>query len=140
MSWLIDTNIISESTKKRPNAKVAAWLDAQDAQSLHLSVLTVGELHKGFHKLADARKRADLLEWFDRMLREEFQGAVLPITAEVAERWGKMTAESELRGEPLPVIDALIAATAIVHGLTVVTLNEEDMKRRGAKVLNPSKG
>jgi predicted nucleic acid-binding protein len=100
---------------------------------LYLSVLTLGELRKGVERLADGRRRLRLENWLDSDLKLRFAGRWLPVDEEVAERWGLVTA----RGAVLPTTDGLIAATALVHGMTVVTRNAVDMAAAGALVLNP---
>jgi hypothetical protein len=135
--YLIDTCVISELTKRAPERRVLEWLEAVEEPFLHLSVVTIGELSKGFARLADERRRRKLRAWVEVDLRRRFEGRILPITVEVARRWGEISGISELRGARLPVLDALIAATALAHGLTVVTRNVADMERAGAPVLNP---
>lgn len=135
--YLIDTCVISELTKRVPERRVVGWLEAVEEPFIHLSVLTIGELSKGIALLADGRRRKRLLQWVESDLRRRFEGRILPVTEEVARRWGEICASSELRGAKVPVLDALIAATALAHSLTVVTRNVADMERAGASVLNP---
>jgi len=116
---------------------VTRWLREMPEDSLYLSVLTLGELQKGVAKLIDARRREKLGRWIEEELRTRFSQRVLPICAEVAERWGRIAGEAERRGETLPVIDALLAATALEHELVVVTRNTRDIARAGADVQNP---
>ena len=137
MSFLLDTAVVSELVRKNPSAGVLKWIDAQDEASLHLSVLTIGELEKGVARLPASARRNRLQSWVRRDLAERFGGRLLPIDARTAARWGSITGESEKRGRPLPVIDCLIAATALVHGLTVVTRNVGDFERCGAACVNP---
>lgn len=137
MSFLLDTCVLSELTRKRPDRRVARWVGSQDEEALHLSVMSLGELHKGIGKLDD-RERARLLsDWVDREVLARFGRRLLPIDSAVAAAWGRQVGESERTGTPLPVIDSLITATAHVHGLTVVTRNVSDFERCGARVLNP---
>lgn len=137
MSFLLDTPVVSELVRKNPSAGVLKWIDAQDEASLHLSVLTIGELEKGVARLPASARRNRLQSWIRRDLAERFGGRLLPIDARTAARWGSITGESEKRGRPLPVIDCLIAATALVHGLRVVTRNVGDFERCGAACVNP---
>jgi hypothetical protein len=116
---------------------VLKWIDGQDETSLHLSVLTIGELEKGIARLPASTRRSRLLSWVRRDLAERFGGRLLAIDARTATRWGAISGESERRGRPLPVIDSLIAATALVHGLTVATRNVSDFERCGATCVNP---
>jgi hypothetical protein len=99
-------------------------------------VLTLGELEKGVAKLATSKRRAALERWFAE-LRDRFATRVIPVDEAVALEWGRISARSELAGRPLPSIDALIAATAIVHGLRLVTRNASDIARTGAPIVDP---
>lgn len=135
--YLIDTCVISELTRRAPQRSVVDWLEAVEEPFLHLSVVTVGELAKGIARLADDRRREKLRRWVEVDLRRRFEGRILPVTEEVARRWGEISGISEIRGATLPVLDTLIAATALVHGLAVVTRNVADLERAGAPVVNP---
>lgn len=139
MKYLLDTCLISELVKKSPNAGVLGWLDKQDEDQLYLSALTIGELQKGISRLADARKKEELQIWLSSDLVSRFERRILNIDPEVAVRWGELIGEAERRGKRLPVIDSLIAATAAVHNLTVVTRNTEDLEKCAVRVLNPWK-
>ena len=137
MKYLLDTCLISELVRKEPNPAVVSWLDEQDEQTLFLSVLNLGELQKGISKLPDGAKKDELQAWTGLDLVERFTGRILDIDLETALCWGRLQGEAERSGEKLPVMDALIAATAAAHGLTVVTRNVRDMERCGVKVCNP---
>ncbi|MBI2889687.1 MAG: type II toxin-antitoxin system VapC family toxin [Nitrospirae bacterium] len=137
MRYLVDTSAISELIRPRPEPKVVRWIDERDEASLFLSVLTLGELHKGIARLADGKRKARLRDWVDDDLGRRFYARILPVDAETAVAWGRMQGEAAARGEPLPAVDSLIAATAVVHHLTVVTRNVRDIARCGAEVLNP---
>lgn len=137
MNYLLDTCLISELVKKEPNPAVVDWLDKQDEQALFLSVLTLGELQKGISKLPAGAKRDELQVWAEHDLIERFTGRIIDIDLETALFWGKLQGESEQKGERLPVMDSLIAATATVHGLIVVTRNTKDIERCRARVCNP---
>jgi toxin FitB len=135
--YLLDTCVISEGTKKRPSRKVLTWLDVQDEMSLFLSVLTLGELYKGISKLPRSRRRDQLHHWVEHDLPRRFTGRILPVDQEVATRWGMITGEAEQAGHPIPVLDGLLAATARVAGMTLVTRNTPHMEHTGASVLDP---
>jgi hypothetical protein len=139
VKYLLDTCLISELVKESPNASVLGWLDKQDEDQLYLSALTIGELQKGISKLADARKKEELQIWLSSDLGSRFERRILNIDTEVAVRWGELIGEAERRGKRLPVIDSLIAATAAVHNLTVVTRNTGDLEECAVRVLNPWK-
>lgn len=137
MSFLLDTSIVSEMVRKSPSVPVVKWLDGQAEASLYLSVLTIGELEKGIARLSASPRRNRLQSWVRRDLAARFGERLLPVDVRTAARWGALTGESENRGRPLPVIDRLIAATAMMHGLTVVTRNVQDFERSGATCINP---
>ena len=127
MSWLLDTCVLSEYIRKSPAPQVIAWLDEQDETSLHLSVITLGEIEKGILKLrtTDPRRSQKLTAWLGKV-EQRFAGRILPLDAAVLHGWAQLAAQSELAGRPLPVMDGLIMATAQRHGLTVVTRNVQD--------------
>jgi len=139
MKYLLDTCLLSELIKPDPSPKVVEWLSAQDEDHLYISVLTIGEILKGIGKLPNGRKRLRLQAWVDHDLRNRFKGKVLPIDDETAETWGTLSAEAEGKGKKLPVIDGLLAATALANGLTVVTRNTKDIESSGANYINPWK-
>lgn len=134
MSYLIDTNIISEVRKgERCDAKVSAWYESVHDAELYLSVLVLGEIRRGI-ELARPRDptKALALEGWLAAVGDAFAERILPINPDVADEWGRMAAS-----RPIPVIDGLLAATAKVHRMTLVTRNEADVAGLGAKVLNP---
>lgn len=137
MRYILDTCTISELVRPQPSPAVTDWVDSQQEEHLYLSVLTLGELRKGVERLTDGRRRLRLENWLDSDLKLRFAGRWLPVDEEVAERWGLVTAQAAARGAVLPTTDGLIAATALVHGMTVVTRNATDMAAAGALVLNP---
>jgi len=137
VNYLFDTCIISEVIRPRPSPTVLAWLERITNDRIYLSVLTLGELQKGILKVTDARKARRLQTWFDTEVRERFQGRLLPIDADVAQEWGRLCAEAERSGHPRPVTDALLAATAIVHHLTLVTRNTDDFAFTRVSLFNP---
>lgn len=136
MTYLLDTCALSEFTKPKPSASVDTWFAQLPDGADFVSVLTLGELEKGIAKLSASRRRASLEEWFAD-LRDRFRGRILLVDEPVALEWGRITARGELAGAPVPSIDALIAATAIVHGLAVVTRNSSDIARTGAPIIDP---
>lgn len=134
MSYLIDTNILSELRRKAPNAGVVAWFSKRPASSLYLSVLTLGELRKGVEGVADTERRMALLDWLEADLPNFFMGRILAVDTYVADRWGRIVAQA---GRPLPAIDSLLAATAAHHDLSMVTRNVKDFANLGLDVINP---
>ncbi|MCL2875166.1 MAG: type II toxin-antitoxin system VapC family toxin [Betaproteobacteria bacterium] len=134
MSYLIDTNVLSELRNKKADAKVVAWVQARPRQSLYLSVLSLGEVRKGIEGVADPAFRQVLTDWLEVELRNWFVGRLLGIDEQVADRWGRVQASA---GRALPVIDGLLAATALVHDLTLVTRNTKDFAGLGVQLVNP---
>ena len=137
MKYLLDTSVISELTKKKPDPKVIQWIKKNHEVDLYLSVLTLGEIQKGITKLSESKKKKDLREWLEKDLPQRFERKFLAVTMAVAKKWGEIERDTEQKGEKMPAIDSLIAATGIVNNLTVVTRNTEDMERSGVKLLNP---
>lgn len=136
MSFLLDTNVISEARKLGGNANVRAWLSSVKGLDLYLSVLVIGDIQLGIEKLRrrDAAQAAVFDTWLAR-LRLDYADRTLPVTAEIAAEWGRMNVP-----DPLPMIDGLMAATARVHGLTLVTRNTADFVQTGVPLLNPFEG
>lgn len=137
MNYLLDTCVISELTKKHPEKKVLQWLETQKEDSLYLSVLTLGEIQKGIHRLPDSKKKHALSLWVQHDLCQRFEGRILPLDQAVCQLWGKIQGEAETRGKTIPVIDSLIAATALAHQLFVVTRNSSDMEKSGVQMVDP---
>jgi predicted nucleic acid-binding protein len=135
--FLLDTNIVSELVKPKPEPRVTAWIDSTDETLLYLSVLTLGEIRKGIGLLRDASRRVVLEAWLDSDLILRFAERILPIDRAVADRWGRLTAEAAVAKSPLPVIDGLLAATALDQNLTLVTRNTKDIAVTGVPVFNP---
>jgi predicted nucleic acid-binding protein len=134
LSYLVDTNVLSELRRRDPDANVVRWLEGRPATTLYLSVLTLGELRKGIEALAEGARKRRLLDWLEVELPGFFTGRVLPVDARVADRWGYLVAQA---GRPLPAIDSLLAATALTHGLTLVTRNLRDFRYPGLAVIDP---
>ncbi len=135
--FLLDTNVISELVKPRPDANVTTWIDGTDESLLNLSVLTLGEIRRGIAALPQSRRRATLEAWLDKDLPARFEERILPIDQEVADRWGLLTAAARDSGIVLPVIDGLLAATALEHNLTLVTRDTRQIPSMGIAVFNP---
>jgi predicted nucleic acid-binding protein len=134
LSYLLDTNVLSELRRKAPNSGVVDWLAQRPSAALYLSVLTLGELRKGVEGVSDLSRRADLLDWLESELPAFFAGRILAVDAQVADRWGRMMAAA---GRPVPAIDSLIGATAAHYGLSLVTRNARDFTDLGLDVINP---
>jgi toxin FitB len=137
MRYLLDTNILSEGSKPRPDPGVAAWLRSQSALAMGISSLTLGEIRKGVEMLPAGARRDVLDSWLATELPRQFQGRVIPVDEEVALEWGRLSAEARSKGRECPVVDGLLLATAAVHDLTLVTRNERDCTGRGVPIFNP---
>ena len=134
MSYLLGTNILSETVRRAPNKSVLAWLDRIPGEALFVSVLTLGEIRKGIEAITDKKQREKLRLWLEHELPVWFEGRVLPVDLAVADRWGRILAEV---GRPVPTIDSLLAATALHHELRLVTRNATDFEYPGLEVINP---
>lgn len=136
MKYLLDTCIISELTKKNPNSNVINWMNSVDMNDIFISVLTLGEIIKGILRLKDQKKRDRLSHWFYSEVLAKFKNNIIDIDNEIAVKWGEIDAKSELSGRKIPVIDGLIAASAMVNNLTVVTRNTKDIEKSECRCLN----
>lgn len=135
MSYLLDTNVISETSRSNPNKAVVAWVDEVPGEALFLSALTLGEIRKGVESLEDGRRKEKLRLWLEHDLPAWFGGRVLPLDLSVADRWGRLLAEIR---RPVPTIDSLLAATALHFDLRLVTRNAADFEYYpGLEVVNP---
>lgn len=134
MSYLLDTNVLSELFKKSPNLGLVEWISQRPVESLFISVLTLGELRKGAQGVKDDLHRMKLIDWLETDLPIFFSGRTLPVDHHVADRWGRLMFDA---GRPLPSIDSLLAATAIQYGLDMVTRNTKDFDHFNLDVINP---
>ena len=137
MKYLLDTCVISELIKIKPNENVVSWLETQDESDLFLSVLTFGEIEKGIEKAPNKIRKKKLRIWVEEDLKQRFEGKIIPIDLEVAAQWGILQGASEKRGEPMPTIDGLIAVSGLVNNCTVVTRNILDMEQSTVELFNP---
>jgi len=136
--FLLDTNVISELIKPKPEPKVVKWVEATNEELMFLSVLTIGEIRKGVTLHPDSGKRAKLEAWLASEVRARFEDRILPVDDAVAERWGLLTAKATTeKNHKLPVIDGLLAATAQHHDLILVTRNVDDVVPPGVQFFNP---
>ncbi|HET9108165.1 MAG TPA: type II toxin-antitoxin system VapC family toxin [Steroidobacteraceae bacterium] len=137
MSFLLDTNVVSEWTKPRPNPGVVEWLGQVDEDEVFLSVVTFAELRHGIERLPVSTRRRQLDEWLRNELPLRFEARIVGVDGAIADEWGRLVARREGRGRPIQAMDALIAATAQVHGLTLVTRNTADFHPSVKSILNP---
>jgi len=135
--YLLDTNVPSEFSRERPEARVVQWLKKQPMATLFISAVTIGEIRRGLIVLPQGRRRTELEAWFHAELLTWFRNRILPVTHVVADRWGVLDGQCQLRGTPLNTADGMIAATAFEHGLTVVTRNVKDFADLGVSIFNP---
>lgn len=135
MNYLIDTNIISELVSAKPNPNVIKWFEQIPLEAVYLSVLTIGEIRKGIEKLNDSKKKQQLLPWLEHELPKMFDMRIIPISVEVADRWGRLL---NLSNRTLPAINSLIAATALHYDMTLVTRNTQDFSDcQNLELINP---
>jgi predicted nucleic acid-binding protein len=137
VNFLLDTNLVSEWTKPRPNPGVVSWLADADEDRVFISVVTIAELRHGVERLAIGRRRKRLNEWIEGELLFRFDERILPIDAATADAWGRIVAHREGLGRPIGTMDAFIAATAQVHKLTLATRNQTDFEASVAAVVHP---
>lgn len=136
--FLIDTNVLSEYNRPGgPNAGVKRWLETTPRELQHVSVITLAEIQKGIELLQASKRRLELEQWFKNELEEWFLGRTLYVDRQVASQWASLVAQAVRAGRPLPTIDSLIAATALVHDLTIVTRNIRDFQFAGVAAINP---
>jgi len=137
MKYLLDTCVISEIIKPKPDDNVISWIQNQNEDDLYLSVLTFGEIEKGIEIVPDGSRKNHLKLWMEGDLKNRFNGRIIPIDMKIAARWGEIQGIAELAEKPMPSIDGLIAASGIVNNCTVVTRNISDMEQSSAVLLNP---
>jgi predicted nucleic acid-binding protein len=135
--YLLDTNAISELTKPRPNNGFLQWLGTVPEYRLYLSVLTIGELVSGVDRLPDSNKKRDLWIWLSGDLVARFGERIVPVDFDAAHLWGRLEGEARAKGTVLPAVDTLLAATALRHGLAIVTRNARDFTNLPIRVENP---
>ncbi|MHB1701821.1 MAG: PIN domain-containing protein [Acidobacteriaceae bacterium] len=134
MSYLIDTNVLSELSRRQPEPRVVTWFSNRPASGLFISVLTLGEIRKGIEGVTDAARRLRLNDWLEAELPAFFYGRMLPVDGAVAERWGRLLGAA---GRPVAAIDSLLAATALHYELQMVTRNRADFAFPGLNVIDP---
>lgn len=142
MRYVLDTCVLSEFVKRKPETRLLDWVRAQPEESLYLSVLTLGELQKGVSKLPDSRRKRDLQGWVTKDLPKRFADRVLEVTVAVALMWGQVQGRAERRGRGMAVVDGLIAAAALSfeEPAAVVTRNVSDFEPSGVEIVNPWPG
>ncbi|HLJ52797.1 MAG TPA: type II toxin-antitoxin system VapC family toxin [Rhizomicrobium sp.] len=137
--WLLDTNIISELRRPRPAQRVVAFVAAQPLESLHISSVTLAEIRFGIELVADAGRRAELSDWLTHKVRPMFAQRVLPVSEDIMFKWRLLVEEGRKSGHTFSQPDLIIAATALEHGLTVVSRDTADYEKARVAVLDPWK-
>ena len=140
MNYLLDTCVISELIVKEPNPKVVTWVDNLADERTFLSVLTIGEIQRGISKLPDSKRKRNLTDWLATDLLGRFRGRLLILDTAVLLTWGKLVAQLETKGRPLPAIDSLLAAQTLTHKMHFVTRNIKDFADTGVDLINPWQG
>lgn len=136
MSYLLDTNVVSESEQAAPNPSVLSWLAARDESNVYLSAMTVGEIRRGIEMLNSGKKKTHLRSWLEG-IRATFSGRILPITETTFAAWGTMFASFEKKGMRRSIFDSLLEATALEHDLILVTRNVRNFQGSSLTILNP---
>jgi len=137
VNFLLDTNVVSEWVKLRPDARVARWLAEADEDSVYLSVITFAEIRLGIEEMAAGARRQALASWLENDLLDRFEDRIIGVDLSIARAWGVLTARSTRTGVNLGVMDAFFAATALAHGLTLVTRNIKHFANLGILLVNP---
>jgi predicted nucleic acid-binding protein len=136
--FLLDTNVLSEFNRRgEPNPRVKQWLEEAESGSLYASVLTLAEIRFGVELLPSSKRRTHLEEWLDRDLPAWFGARVLSVDRKIADRWGVLRAQAQMKGRPLSIVYGLLSATAVEHSLTIVSRNVGDFAAVGLQVFNP---
>jgi len=137
VNYLLDTNVVSEWVKPRPNGNIIAWLTETDEEEIFISVCTIAELRFGIASMASGKRRDQLDGWLRSDLPARFDGRIVGIDLPIANAWGEIQARTRRKGRPIGPMDGLIAATAEIHGMTVVTRNTRHFEALGLNLLNP---
>ena len=137
MAWLLDTNILSERRKPKPEPRVTAFYDAQQLNALYISVVSIAEIRFGIELQEDATRRAELYDWLTLKLRPAFAGRILPVTEDILLRWRTLMEDGRKTGHTYSHPDLVIAATALHHGFTIVTRDRSDFDKARVPVFNP---
>jgi toxin FitB len=135
--WLLDTNILSELRRPKPEPRVVAFVGAQPLEQLHVSSVTLAEIRFGIEMLPDASRRVELNDWLNLKVRPMFEQRILPVTEDIMFKWRLLVEEGRKIGHTFSQPDLVIAATGVHHGLTVVTRDTADFAKARATVFNP---
>lgn len=137
MNYLLDTCVLSEFTRRKPEETVIRWVSSIDEEKLFLSVITVGEIQRGIERLPESHRKTELLVWMNNGLIERFGRRIIPLDVQTILLWGSLTARMENTGQPMALMDSLIVATALQNNLIIATRNVVDFLPCGVQVINP---
>jgi predicted nucleic acid-binding protein len=137
LSFLLDTNVLSELVRPEPDANVVNWLAGLDERDMYMSVVSVAEIRRGIEQLSSGRRRTRLLEWLENELVDRFEDRVVEIDRRIATAWGVLMRRAEAAGLPSSVMDGFFAASAVVHGFTIATRDTRDFAGFGIALLDP---
>lgn len=137
MNYLLDTCVLSEFTRRRPEEKVIHWIDQIDEEKLFISVITIGEIQHGIERLPESQRKTELLSWLNVGFVKRFEQRILPLDLPTMFLWGALTARMEHTGQPMGVMDSLLIATALRNNLIIATRNVNDFLPCGIQVTNP---
>lgn len=137
MNYLLDTCVLSEFTHQQPYEKVIRWVDSMDEEKIFISVITIGEIQRGIERLLESQRKTGLSVWMNNRLIERFDQRIIPLDTQTMLIWGSLSVRMENAGRPMPVMDSLIAATALQHSLIIATRNVSDFLPCGVQVINP---
>jgi len=139
LKYLLDTNIISELINTSPNKKVISFINTLNENSIYLSVITIGEINFGIHKLKSGKKKEELLLWLHTDLLSRFKNRIIEVDTQTMLTWGKINNELKSIGNPMPIMDSLIGATCISKNMILITRNEKDFINLDIDIINPFK-
>jgi predicted nucleic acid-binding protein len=134
---LLDTNVLSERARPRPDSALVRWLDGHDEDRAFISVISLAEIRRGIGRLPAGSRRTYLAAWVDTDLVTRFADRILAVDVHVADAWGVLVADGDRNGRPVPIMDGFLAATAKVHALTLATRNSRDFAHLGVPLVNP---
>jgi len=137
MNYLLDTCLLSEFTRKAPEPNVVRWMDSVEEEQLYLSVISIGEIQQVIDRLPSSRRKNDLSIWLNNGLINRFGSRTISLDISTMLLWGSLTAKMESSGKPLPVMDALLVASALQYNLVIATRNVVDFLPCGVRVINP---
>lgn len=139
MKYILDTCVISELIKPRPNSAVVSWINSHLEENFYLTSITIGEIQRGISKLTESKKKKNLQNWLDSELIVRFDRRILSFGLLESKVWGKIQAQAEKEGNKMPILDGLMTSIAIVHDMGIATRNISDMEISGVDLINPWK-